>query len=73
MNIIGVMRKNMQVDGNFEDVGVIPQNRHIAITAVMDGIGVRHYQMHRKMATGAYHVRVRPIDVDRVRSLIGGV
>jgi hypothetical protein len=61
----------MQVGGNFEDVGVIPQNRHIAITAVMVGIGVRDYQMHREMTTGAYHVRVRPIDMDRVRSLIG--
>lgn len=58
--------------GDFEYVGVIPQNRNIAITAVMVGIGVRDYQMHREMATGAYHVRVRPIDVDRVRSLIGG-
>jgi hypothetical protein len=56
----------------YENIGVIPQNRHIAITAVMGGIGVHDYQLHREMATGAYHVRVRPIDADRVRSLIGG-
>ena len=55
---------------DFEYAGDIPQNRYIAITTLMRGVGVSEHRMCRDHTTGAYSVRVRPIHVDITRSLI---